>query len=55
MLKSHTLVDDYQYQSILYELRPVKDLAGKDAIELGAKSVHAACRDLIMREVDNWY
>jgi len=34
MLKSHTLVDDYQYRDILYELRPVKDPAGKQVARL---------------------
>jgi 6-oxo-cyclohex-1-ene-carbonyl-CoA hydrolase len=28
MLKSHTLIDGYEYKEILYELRPVHDLAG---------------------------
>jgi 6-oxo-cyclohex-1-ene-carbonyl-CoA hydrolase len=29
MLKSHTLIDSYEYTEILYELRPVLDTAGK--------------------------
>ncbi|MGD2135616.1 MAG: enoyl-CoA hydratase-related protein, partial [Gemmatimonadales bacterium] len=34
MLKSHTLVDGYEYEDILYELKPVKDPSGNDVAGL---------------------